>query len=76
MKFIYFENVNTVEELRKQYKTLAFKYHPDKGGTTEQMQQIHAEYDELLKRVRNVHETAGGTYQITRPPQSWCYVEV
>ena len=68
MKFIYFENVNTVEELRKQYKTLAFKYHPDKGGTTEQMQKIHAEYDELLKRVRNVHETADGkTYTKETP---------
>lgn len=25
----YFENVNTIEELKKQYKNLVKKYHPD-----------------------------------------------
>ncbi len=60
MKFTYFENVTTFEELKRQYKTLAFKYHPDKGGTVEDMQRINAEYDELKKHVGNVHETADG----------------
>ena len=73
MKYIYFHDVQTVEELKRQYKTLAFKYHPDReGGSKEIMQQVNAEYDELLARVRNaeydellarvrnVHESADG----------------
>ena len=32
----YFQNVNTLEELRKQYKELLKKYHPDNAnGSTE-----------------------------------------
>ena len=58
MIFTYFENVKTFDELKRQYKTLAFKYHPDKGGTVEDMQRINAEYDELKKHVGNIHETA------------------
>ena len=61
MKYIYFQNVDSVEELKKQYKTLAFKYHPDReGGSVSAMQRINAEYDELLKTVRNIHKTADG----------------
>ena len=61
MKYIYFQDVQTVEELKRQYKTLAFKYHPDReGGSVSAMQRINAEYDELLKAVRNVHKTADG----------------
>lgn len=61
MKYIYFQNVDSVEELKKQYKTLAFKYHLDReGGSVSAMQRINAEYDELLKTVRNVHKTADG----------------
>ena len=56
----YFENVKTIEELKRQYKTLAFKYHPDRGGKVEEMQAINAEYDLLFARVKNVHETADG----------------
>ena len=56
----YFENVKTIEELKRQYKTLAFKYHPDRGGKVEEMQAINAEYDLLFARVKNIHETADG----------------
>ena len=61
MTYKYFSNVTTFEELKRQYKTLAFKYHPDReGGLVETMQRINAEYDELKKHVGNVHETADG----------------
>ena len=61
MTYKYFENVTTFEELKRQYKALAFKYHPDReGGSVEAMQRINAEYDELKKYVGNVHETADG----------------
>lgn len=67
MTFQYFKDVTTFEELKRQYKALAFKYHPDReGGSVQAMQRINAEYDELKKRVGNVHETASGkTYTKT-----------
>lgn len=45
MQYKFFKNVTTLEELREQYKKLAFEHHPDKGGKNEDMQQINAEID-------------------------------
>ena len=45
----YFENINTLEELRKQYKELLKLHHPDNGGNLEIMQEINTEYDRLFK---------------------------
>lgn len=45
----WFKNVRTVEELRKQYRILLKKYHPDNpGGSVEATQEINREYDELF----------------------------
>lgn len=55
----YFKNVNTLEELRKQYKNLLKKYHPDNiGGSTEATQEINAEYDKLFKMLKDRHDRA------------------
>lgn len=54
----YFKNVNTLEELRKQYKELLKQYHPDNpNGSTEATQEINAEYDRLFKVLKNKHES-------------------
>ena len=60
MIYKFFKDVKSIEELKAQYKKLAFAHHPDRGGNTADMQQINNEYDELLKRVKNVHSTADG----------------
>ena len=53
----YFNNVNTLEELRRQYKELLKKYHPDNAnGSTEATQEINAEYDRLFKLLKDKHE--------------------
>lgn len=45
----WFKDVNTIEELRKQYRTLLKKYHPDmQGGSLEATQEINNEYDALF----------------------------
>ncbi len=62
----WFNNPKTLEELKKQYKTLAMKHHPDHGGTVEDMQQINAEYDRLFEKLKNVHNTAEGTTYTSR----------
>ena len=54
----YFDNVNTLEELRKQYRDLLKKYHPDNaGGSTEVTQDINVEYDKLFKLLKDQHES-------------------
>ena len=54
----YFKNVNTLEELRRQYKELLKKYHPDNvNGSTEACQDINAEYDRLFKVLKDKHES-------------------
>lgn len=49
MKF--FENVKTLDELRKEYHRLAFINHPDKGGSTATMQAINDAYDKLSRKL-------------------------
>lgn len=57
----YFKNVETLEELRRQYKELLKKYHPDNPqGSTEATQEINAEYDSLFNILKNRHDTAAG----------------
>jgi curved DNA-binding protein CbpA len=54
----YFKDVNTLEELRKQYKELLKKYHPDNPqGSTEATQDINAEYDKLFRLLKDKHES-------------------
>ena len=52
----YFNNPETLEELRKQYKELLKKYHPDNGGSEEATKAINCEYEELFKLLKNRHE--------------------
>ena len=58
LNITYFKNVETLEELRRQYKELLKKYHPDNPqGSTEATQSINAEYDKLFKVLKNKHES-------------------
>lgn len=52
----YFEGIKTLDELRKKYRNLAFQYHPDKGGSTENMQEINNQYERLSKKLINSNE--------------------
>lgn len=52
----YFQNINTLEELRRQYKELLKVHHPDNGGNVGTMQEINAEYDSLFKTLKHQHE--------------------
>ena len=56
----YFNNPQTLEELKKQYRELAFKHHPDCGGDIEAMKTVNAEYDKLFPKLKDVHKTKDG----------------
>jgi hypothetical protein len=44
----YFNNCQTIEEVKKRYRDLAKENHPDRGGDTATMQQINAEYPRAI----------------------------
>lgn len=46
----YFNHIFNVEDIKAEYRDLAFKNHPDLGGDTATMQAINAQYHEALKR--------------------------
>ena len=48
---------STVDEIRKAYRTLAFRCHPDRGGTAEEFQKLQTAYNKLLEL--RAHEDAG-----------------
>ena len=47
----YFNDVTTIEELKKLFKKLAVKNHPDMGGSVETMQEINKQYKEMLEKL-------------------------
>lgn len=47
----HFKGINTLEELKKAYRLLAMKNHPDKGGDVDTMKSINKEYEELFKKL-------------------------
>lgn len=60
----YFVNCKNLDELKKVYKHLAQKHHPDVGGDTATMQAINAEYEarfEVLKQSQNEQAAADTT---------------
>ena len=61
MKF--FKNIETIEELKKEYKILAKELHPDMNknvDTTAQFQEMQNEYEELFNQVKNIHKNSSG----------------
>ena len=48
---MYFTNCTTVEEIKKQYRSLAFQFHPDYGGDVEKMKALNNEYEKALQKA-------------------------
>ncbi len=67
----YFKNIDNIEDLKAEYRRLAMANHPDRGGSTEIMQQINNEYSALFDRLKDVHKSTRPdgprTYQAEKP---------
>lgn len=49
----FFEKVENIEDLKKQYKKLAMKLHPDRGGNEEEFKAMANEYTELFEKLQS-----------------------
>lgn len=67
----YFKNINSLEELRKAYKELLKKYHPDNGGSVEACQDINVEYNELFTRLKISRQHYSDAGQEDREAKKW-----
>lgn len=61
---MYFEKVATIDELKKAYRKLAFKHHPDKGGDEATMKAVNAEYEQLFKELNIAGTTGESKYNL------------
>lgn len=61
---MYFTSISTIEELKKAYRKLAFKHHPDRGGDEEIMKAINAEYEALFKKLNVADEKGESKYNL------------
>lgn len=62
---MFFTNINTLEELKKAYKKLVLKYHPDLGGNLRDMQNLNAEYDKLFAILKDKHNSIAEANRFT-----------
>ena len=49
----YFNNIHSLEELRKEYKRLVKLNHPDNGGSEDEIKKINAEYEIAFEALKN-----------------------
>jgi len=49
----YFEGITTLEGLKRKYRELCKIHHPDLGGSTQIMQAINSQYENMLTRVHD-----------------------
>ena len=54
----HFNNIASLADLKRQYRVLAIAHHPDKGGSTQVMQEINAEFEKLFPLWEYCKETS------------------
>lgn len=56
----------TIEELKREYRRMTKIFHPDCGGTDEQMKALNAEYERMFNILKDRHNsTADADHQTT-----------
>ena len=59
-KIRFFFGIETAEELKKEFKKLALKLHPDNGGDAEEFKAMQAEFSKLWDNLKNIHTNKKG----------------
>ena len=74
-----FRNCENLEDLKKLYRKLAMKHHPDHGGSVKDMQEINSLYEkyfEILKTSNNRKASAGAQGYKHTNEQAGAYIEI
>lgn len=68
----WFKDCKTIEDVKKTYRTLCFKYHPDiyKGDDGQAMKEINAEYEIAFKMFKNKHAKKSENNENTQTQQN------
>jgi hypothetical protein len=64
----WFAGVTDPDQLKDLYRALALAYHPDRGGSTELMQEINGQYDQARKQLEA--PAPSRKYPRPNPPKS------
>ena len=64
-----FNNINSIEELKKEYKRLALQLHPDMGGDAEEFKKMQNEYERLFEVLKN--KDTKKTEETTETPEEF-----
>lgn len=67
----YFSNITTPEELKKQFRTLSIKLHPDRGGDPDEFKQMLAEYSDICKDFDRAQERAQAAAEARRAAEEY-----
>ena len=71
----WFQEIKDLNELRKLYRKLVVKHHPDNGGSEDAIKEINAEYDILFKQFKSSYENSE-SYKNTTEKQRQSYDSV
>lgn len=56
----WFSECKTAEQGKQKYRELVKQYHPDNGGTGEELKEISAEFSTWWDHYKNIHTNADG----------------
>lgn len=71
----YFNNITTPEELKKQFRALSIKLHPDRGGNAEEFKNMMAEYSEIVRNFDKAKERAEAEAEARRQAEEYAKAE-
>lgn len=71
----WFQEANSRDEVRVQYKKLLLKYHPYNGGQVSDMQEINAEYDLLFDCLEAENKSNGQSYTYDEKEENTAFKE-
>lgn len=57
MRFSYFKECKNLEDVKKTFRMLAKKFHPDLGGNAETFKKINNEYEEAFEYFKNEYNS-------------------
>lgn len=71
----YFNNITTPEELKKQFRALSIKLHPDRGGNAEEFKAMMAEYNDIVRNFDKAKERAEAEAEARRQAEEEAQAE-